>query len=113
MAALPPLTRGARRTLLHGPYVIVNENPGSPDPVDIVRACIDGGVRVVQYRAKRGIDVARLRELRAITAENGTLLLVNDDIEAASRSIATAFTSVRTTAPSPVSIPCANDCPAG
>lgn len=84
MAPLPPLTRHARRTLLRGPYVIVNENRGSPDPVNIVRACIDGGVRVVQYRAKRGIDGARLRALRAITAENGALLVVNDDIEAAS-----------------------------
>ncbi|MEO7202854.1 MAG: thiamine phosphate synthase, partial [Candidatus Tumulicola sp.] len=79
---LPPLTRNARLALLRGPYVIVNDGHGSPDPVDIVRACIDGGVRVVQYRAKQGIDAARLRALREITAENGTLLVVNDDIEA-------------------------------
>ena len=51
--------------MLHGPYVIVNENPGSPDPVDIARACFARGIRVVQYRAKRGIDAARLRALRA------------------------------------------------
>ncbi len=80
---LPPLTRNARLALLRGPYAIVNDGHGSPDPVNIVRACIDGGVRVVQYRAKQGIDAARLRALREITAENGTLLVVNDDIEAA------------------------------
>jgi thiamine-phosphate pyrophosphorylase len=78
-----PLTRNARLALLRGPYVIVNDGHGSPDPVDIVRACIGAGVHVVQYRAKRGIDVARLRALRGITAETGTLLVVNDDIEAA------------------------------
>jgi thiamine-phosphate pyrophosphorylase len=80
---LPPLTRDARLALLRGPYVIVNDGHGSPNPVDIVRACIDAGVRVVQYRAKHGIDAACLRVLRAITSENGTLLVVNDDIQAA------------------------------
>lgn len=80
---LPPLTRDARLALLRGPYVIVNDVHGSPDPVRIVRACIDGGVRVVQYRAKRGTDAARMRALRGMTAESGTLLVVNDDVEAA------------------------------
>jgi thiamine-phosphate pyrophosphorylase len=80
---LPPLTRDARLALLRGPYAIANDGNGSPDPVDIVRACIDGGVRIVQYRAKRGIDAARLRALRAMTAEHGALLVVNDDIDAA------------------------------
>jgi thiamine-phosphate pyrophosphorylase len=80
---IPPLTRDARRALLRGPYVIVNDGHGSPDPVDIARACIDGGVRVVQYRAKRGIDGARLRALREMTTQSGTLLVVNDDVEAA------------------------------
>jgi thiamine-phosphate pyrophosphorylase len=79
----PPLTRAARLALLRGPYVIVNDGRGSPDPVDIARACIEAGVYVVQYRAKCGIDTARLRSLREMTAQSGALLVVNDDIEAA------------------------------
>jgi thiamine-phosphate pyrophosphorylase len=79
----PPLTRAARLALLHGPYAIVNDADGSPDPVDIARACVGAGVRVVQYRAKRGVDAERLRTLRRLTAEYSTLLVVNDDLEAA------------------------------
>jgi thiamine-phosphate pyrophosphorylase len=78
---LPPLTRNARLALLRGPYVIVNDD--GPDPIGIANACIGAGVHVVQYRAKRGIDAARLGALRGITAESGTLLVVNDDIESA------------------------------
>ena len=74
------VTRAGRAALLHGVYLIVNE--GERDPVAIARACLDAGVTVVQYRAKRGIDAAHLRAIRAATAERGALLIVNDDCDA-------------------------------
>ncbi len=78
---LPPLTHAARVELLRGPYVIVNE--GARDPVELARACMHAGVRVLQYRAKRGIVGERLRALREATVGGGALLIVNDDVEAA------------------------------
>ena len=72
------LENGAR---LRGIYAIVND-PG-PDPQRIAGAAIDAGVRILQYRAKRGIDARRLRALRALTARAGALLIVNDDWRAA------------------------------
>jgi thiamine-phosphate pyrophosphorylase len=78
---LPPLTRSSRVASLRGPYVIVNE--GTPDPVGLARACVRAGVRVVQYRAKRGMSADSLRALRNVTAEHGALLIVNDDADAA------------------------------
>ncbi|HEY1429104.1 MAG TPA: thiamine phosphate synthase, partial [Candidatus Tumulicola sp.] len=71
----------ARAALLRGPYVIVNE--GTPHPITIGTACLRAGVRVLQYRAKRGIDHTHLHELRDRTAREGALLIVNDDIEVA------------------------------
>jgi thiamine-phosphate diphosphorylase len=78
---LPALTRAARVALLHGPYVIVNE--GARDPVAIARACLRAGIRVLQYRAKRGIAGERLRAIRDATTAGDALLIVNDDVEAA------------------------------
>ncbi|HEY5426254.1 MAG TPA: thiamine phosphate synthase [Candidatus Tumulicola sp.] len=75
------MTRAARAALLRGIYVIANE--GEPDPSAIVRGALSAGVRVVQYRAKRGIVVERLRELRRLTRECGALLLLDDDARAA------------------------------
>ncbi|HEY3674398.1 MAG TPA: thiamine phosphate synthase [Candidatus Tumulicola sp.] len=78
---LPALTRAARVALLHGPYAIVNE--GRPNPVDIAAASVRAGMRVVQYRAKHGIDAERLRAVRELTAREHALLILNDDVEAA------------------------------
>jgi thiamine-phosphate diphosphorylase len=75
------VTRETRSQLLHGIYVIVNE--GERDPLEITRAALTAGVRIIQYRAKRGIDMHRLRALRAITREHDALLIVNDDWQAA------------------------------
>lgn len=77
----PPLSRAGRAALLHGIYVIVNE--GEPDPREIAHAALAAGIRVVQYRAKRGIVNAHLTALRAATWEAGALLIVNDDWRAA------------------------------
>ncbi len=73
--------RVARAALLHGIYAIVNE--GAPDPLVIASAALDAGVRIVQYRAKRGIVADRLRALRILTGDAGALLIVNDDWRAA------------------------------
>lgn len=75
------LTRDARRELLRGIYVIVNE--GERNPLAIAKASLAAGVRVIQYRAKRGIDMNTVRALRAATREHDALLIVNDDWQAA------------------------------
>ncbi len=74
------MTRARRASLLHGIYVIVNE---SPRVVEIARAALDAGIRILQYRAKRGIDPAHLHALRALAAEREALFLVDDDWRAA------------------------------
>lgn len=77
----PPLTRSQRASLLRGIYLIVNA--GAPDPLVIARAALHAGVRIVQYRAKGGIDAAQLTVLRRITSDASALLIVNDDWQAA------------------------------
>ena len=62
---------------LHGIYAIVNE--GSPDPVELTRAILVGGARIVQYRAKSGIVADQARALRQLTREHGALFILNDD----------------------------------
>jgi thiamine-phosphate pyrophosphorylase len=71
--------RERRAALLHGIYVIVNE---SVRTVEITRAALDAGVRIVQYRAKRGIVAETLQSLREMTRSHNALLIVNDDVEA-------------------------------
>ncbi|MGH7738493.1 MAG: thiamine phosphate synthase [Candidatus Tyrphobacter sp.] len=65
-----------RESLLRGIYLIVNE---SPSMLDVAGASLSAGVRIVQYRAKGGIDPNRLRSLRTMTKGCGAILLVNDD----------------------------------
>jgi thiamine-phosphate diphosphorylase len=75
------VARAHRAHRLRGIYLIVNEGEG--DPVSIARASLAAGVSIVQYRAKSGIDAARLRALREATELHHALLIVNDDCEAA------------------------------
>lgn len=75
------LTRAARAERLRGIYLIVNE--GGEDPLALAHAALDEGVRMIQYRAKAGIDPQRLRALRAATVARDALLIVNDDYRAA------------------------------
>lgn len=63
-------------TRLRGIYAIVNED--ERDAVAIARAALDGGVRIVQYRAKRGIVPYRAHALRELTREYGALFILND-----------------------------------
>lgn len=74
------VTRAQRAALLHGLYVIIND---APDALDLAGAVLDAGVRVLQYRAKRGLDAARLQSLRERTRASRALLIVNDDWRAA------------------------------
>jgi thiamine-phosphate pyrophosphorylase len=78
--AEPRVTRRRRAELLHGIYVIVNEDGRA---LELARAVLDAGVRAVQYRAKAGIDAQRVRALRALTREYDALLVMNDDWRAA------------------------------
>lgn len=76
------ITRGQRAQGLRGIYVILNDGPQT---LELARAVLDAGVTIVQYRAKRGIDAARIGALRALTRDSGTLLIVNDDWRAVER----------------------------
>lgn len=64
-----------RLASLTGIYAIVNE---SPHVLDLTRAVLRGGVRIVQYRAKGGFHDRHARTLRAMTAEYGALFILND-----------------------------------
>jgi thiamine-phosphate pyrophosphorylase len=74
------IDREQRRALLAGIYVIVNR---SPRVLELTRAVLDAGVRIVQYRAKSGIDASDLIQLRRLTGEHDALLILNDDWRAA------------------------------
>ncbi len=74
------VTRRRRAELLRGIYVILNEGTR---PLELARAVLDAGVRILQYRAKLGIVPERLRALRALTNERNALLILNDDWRAA------------------------------
>ncbi len=68
------------QALLSGIYAIVNE---AADCVDLARAAVEGGVRIIQYRAKGGIVPDHARALRAVTRSAGALFIINDDWMAA------------------------------
>jgi thiamine-phosphate pyrophosphorylase len=74
------LTRRRRAELLRAIYVIVNEDVRA---IELARAVLDAGVRVLQYRAKNGVCATRLRALRGLTRERDALLILNDDWHAA------------------------------
>lgn len=74
------MTRVQRAALLHGIYVILN---AGPHVITLATAVLDAGVRVVQYRAKTGIDAGDLEQLRRLTVEYDALLIINDDWRAA------------------------------
>jgi thiamine-phosphate diphosphorylase len=72
------MTRAQRAALLHGVYAIVNET-ARPDPIELTRAILGGGVRIVQYRAKSGIVASHARAMRELTRTYGALFIINDD----------------------------------
>lgn len=74
------MTRAVRVRLLSGIYVIVNE--GS-EAVNLTAAALQGGARIVQYRAKFGLDRNTATTMRALTRRAGALFIVNDEWQAA------------------------------
>jgi thiamine-phosphate pyrophosphorylase len=64
---------------LRGLYAITPEEPAL---VDKVRAALDGGIALLQYRRKRG-DLQEAREIAALARRYGVPLIVNDDVELA------------------------------
>lgn len=70
------MTRANRARSLHGIYVILNDDPRM---LELAQAVLDAGVRIVQYRAKRGIVAEHVLALRDLTRRNDALLIVNDD----------------------------------
>lgn len=66
----------------NGIYAIVDRS-STPEPLEFLDAVLAGGVRVVQYRAKDGVERALVRAMHARTRIAGAILLVNDDLEAA------------------------------
>ena len=70
-----------RSAALHGVYVILN---ATPRVLELATAVLEAGVRIVQYRAKRGVDAFDLQRLRKLTFEHDALLILNDDWRAAS-----------------------------
>ncbi len=79
MAAHAP-ARIERAARLRGVYAIVNENDHM---LELARAALDGGIRLMQYRAKAGIVARNVRRLRALTRASDALLVMNDDWRAA------------------------------
>ena len=64
---------------LRGLYAITPEEQAL---VDKVRAALDGGIALLQYRRKRR-DLQEAREIAALAGRYGVPLIVNDDVELA------------------------------
>ncbi|MGP6159365.1 MAG: thiamine phosphate synthase [Vulcanimicrobiaceae bacterium] len=71
-----------RETRLFGIYALVDRGLVS-DPLRFLVATLTGGVRLVQYRSKAGVEREVVRRMHARTQAAGALLIVNDDVEAA------------------------------
>ena len=65
---------------MRGIYAILNEER---DVLELARAILDGGVRIVQYRAKGGVVKEHASHLRVLTRSRSALLIINDDWRAA------------------------------
>ncbi|MDP9018695.1 MAG: thiamine phosphate synthase, partial [Candidatus Eremiobacteraeota bacterium] len=66
---------------LRGIYAIINE--GEPNPVRLAEALMQGGVGIIQYRAKSGVVLGHARALRDLTADYQALYFINDDWQTA------------------------------
>lgn len=75
-----------RRGRLRGLYAVTPEIDDSAALLALVTSAIDGGARLVQYRAKRLSSRVRLRQAAMLVErcrERGVPLIVNDDLELA------------------------------
>jgi thiamine-phosphate pyrophosphorylase len=72
---------GAPRSLLRGVYALVD--PDRVEPIAFTEALLRGGIRLIQVRAKIGIDGATLLAIVGRVRAAGGLALVNDDVRLA------------------------------
>ena len=79
--------RQAQADRIHGLYVIIDpEVTGGRDPLEIARAAINGGARMLQLRDKlrdKGEQLPLAMALRDLCAANGALLIINDHADLA------------------------------
>ena len=76
----------SRRAALAGLYAITPEVAETPALVARVDACLEGGARMVQYRAKqasREEALEQARSLAALCVQAGVPLIVNDSVDLA------------------------------
>lgn len=62
---------------LRGLYAITPEGPGLEAKV---RAALEGGIALLQYRRKQGASVAEASRIAELAGEFGVPLIVNDDV---------------------------------
>jgi thiamine-phosphate pyrophosphorylase len=74
------IRRGRRAEKLRGIYVILNDDARAPA---LARAVLESGVKVLQYRAKSGINIGHIQLLRQYTLAHEALLIINDNWRAA------------------------------
>lgn len=65
---------------LRGLYAITPEGPGLPQKV---RAALEGGIAVLQYRRKDSANLDEASEIRRLAREHGVPFIVNDDVRLA------------------------------
>ncbi|HZO93852.1 MAG TPA: thiamine phosphate synthase [Candidatus Baltobacteraceae bacterium] len=73
--------RRASRARLRGVYAILD--PSRVEPVAFTEALLRGGIRLIQIRAKGGIDATTLIALVGRIRAAGGLAIVNDDVRLA------------------------------
>ncbi len=71
----------APRSRLHGVYALVD--PDRVEPIAFTEALLRGGIRLVQIRAKNGMDGATVIAVAARVRAAGGLAVVNDDVRLA------------------------------
>lgn len=74
-------SRSARRTALRGVYALVE--PSRVEPIAFTEALLRGGIRLIQIRAKDGIDGTTLIALVGRIRAAGGIAIVNDDVRLA------------------------------
>ena len=65
-----------------GIYAVIDRGL-TPRPLELLDPLLEAGVRVVQYRAKSGVERAVVRAMHERTQARGAVLIVNDDFDAA------------------------------
>ena len=87
MSRIGAAVRQAQAERIHGLYVIIDpEVTGGRDPLDIARAAVNGGARMLQLRDKlrdKGEQLPLGIALRDLCATNDALLIINDHADLA------------------------------